>query len=76
MARTPTTTPAPATPSREDEVLIREIDEAVREDALYSFMRDHGMKVLGVITLGALIGIGLAGAISGWAAGAEHCITC
>jgi len=54
MARTPTTTPAPApaTPSHEDEVLIREIDEAVREDALYTFMRDHGMKVLGVITLG------------------------
>ena len=54
MARTPTTPPAqaPGTPSHEDEVLIREIDEAVREDALYSFMRDHGMKVLGVITLG------------------------
>ncbi|MFO6430066.1 tetratricopeptide repeat protein [Erythrobacter sp. W302b] len=57
MARTPTTTPAPATPSPEDEVLIREIDEAVREDALYSFMRDHGMKVLGVILLG-LAGLG------------------
>jgi hypothetical protein len=54
MARTPTITPAPApgTPSPEDEVLIREIDEAVREDALFTFMRDHGMKVLGVITLG------------------------
>lgn len=58
MARTPTTTPAsapapgPGTPSHEDEVLIREIDEAVREDALYTFLRDHGMKVLGVITLG------------------------
>ncbi|QDH35393.1 tetratricopeptide repeat protein [Porphyrobacter sp. YT40] len=50
MARTPTI-PTP-TPSAEDEVLIREIDEAVREDALYSFMRDHGMKVLGVILLG------------------------
>ena len=57
MARTPTTTPVPATPSREDEVLIREIDEAVREDALYSFMRDHGIKVLGVILLG-LAGLG------------------
>ncbi len=56
MARTPITIPAPAqapgTPSPEDEVLIREIDEAVREDALYSFMRDHGLKLLGVITLG------------------------
>ena len=57
MARTPTTTPAPAAPSREDEVLIREIDEAVREDALYTFMRDHGIKVLGVILLG-LAGLG------------------
>ncbi|WP_379921943.1 tetratricopeptide repeat protein [Erythrobacter sp. R86502] len=52
MARTPITTPAPATPSHEDDVLIREIDEAVREDALYSFMRDHGAKVLGAILLG------------------------
>lgn len=52
MARTPTTTPAPGTPSHEDDVLIREIDEAVREDALYQFMRDHGLKVLAVITLG------------------------
>lgn len=57
MARTPTTTPAPGTPSHEDEVLIREIDEAVREDALYQFMRNHGLKVLGVITLG-LVGLG------------------
>ncbi|NCP14108.1 MAG: tetratricopeptide repeat protein [Sphingomonadales bacterium] len=54
MARTPKTTLAPANakPSHEDEVLIREIDEAVREDALYSFMRDHGVKVLAVILLG------------------------
>lgn len=56
MARTPTIrtpgTPAPGTPSHEDEVLIREIDEAVREDALYQFMRDHGLKVLAVVTLG------------------------
>lgn len=52
MARTPTTTPAPGSPSHEDEVLIREIDEAVREDALYQFMRDHGLKVLGVVLLG------------------------
>lgn len=56
MARTPTTIPAPAqapgTPSHEDDVLIREIDEAVREDALFQFMRDHGLKVLGVVTLG------------------------
>jgi len=52
MARTPTTTPAPSAASHEDEVLIREIDEAVREDALYQFMRDHGVKVLGAVLLG------------------------
>ncbi len=52
MARTPTITPASPGPSHEDEVLIREIDEAVREDALYQFMRDHGLKVLGAIILG------------------------
>ena len=62
MARTPITiqapgAPAPGTPSHEDDVLIREIDEAVREDALYQFMRDHGLKVLGVITLG-IAGLG------------------
>lgn len=58
MARTPTTTlapapaPGPGTPSHEDGVLIREIDEAVREDALLQFLREHGLKVLGVVTLG------------------------
>lgn len=57
MARTPTTTPAIPDATREDEVLIREIDEAVREDELYSFLRDHGMKVLGVISLG-IAGLG------------------
>lgn len=50
MARTPTT-PDPAI-NPEDEVLIREIDEAVREDALLEFMRRHGWKVLGVVLLG------------------------
>lgn len=56
MARTPTT-PAPETPgpSREDEVLIREIDEAVREDAVLGFMRQYGLKVLGGITLGLAV---------------------
>lgn len=57
MARTPTTTPDGPTPSREDEVLIREIDEAVREDAVLTFLRDHGLKVLGVIGLG-IAGLG------------------
>jgi hypothetical protein len=52
MARTPTNTPAIPNPSHEDEVLIREIDEAVREDALYQFFRDHGMKVLAVVLAG------------------------
>jgi hypothetical protein len=57
MARIPTTSPDTAAPSREDEVLIREIDEAVREDALYAFMRDHGLKVLGgVLALVAALG--------------------
>ena len=59
MARIPTTTPDPAAPSREDEVLIREIDEAVREDAVLAFMRKHGLKVLGGVSLGVA-------ALGGW----------
>ncbi|KPF64861.1 tetratricopeptide repeat protein [Porphyrobacter sp. AAP60] len=51
MARIPTTTPATPNPSAEDEVLIREIDEAVREDAVFDFMRNHGVKVLGGIAV-------------------------
>lgn len=58
MARTPTTPAAPET-SREDEVLIRQIDEAVREDALYDFLKNHGVKVLGVILAGVA-------ALGGW----------
>jgi hypothetical protein len=54
MALTPTT-PGHST---EDEVLIREIDEAVREDALLTFLKDHGIKLLAAIL--ALIG-GLGG---------------
>lgn len=57
MARLPTTSPDTPGPSREDEVLIREIDEAVREDALLDFMRNHGLKVLGaVLALIAVLG--------------------
>ena len=57
MARTPITSPDTPAPSREDEVLIREIDEAVREDALLTFLRDHGVKVLGgVLALIAVLG--------------------
>lgn len=59
MARIPTPTTDPAAPSREDEVLIREIDEAVREDALMAFMRNHGVKVLGAVSLGVA-------ALGGW----------
>jgi hypothetical protein len=51
MARIPTTTPSANTASAEDEVLIREIDEAVREDALLTFLKDHGAKLLGAIVL-------------------------
>lgn len=57
MARTPITSPDTPAPSREDEVLIREIDEAVREDALLEFLRKHGIKVLGgVLALIAALG--------------------
>jgi hypothetical protein len=54
MALTPTT----PNPSNEDEVLIREIDEAVREDALYAFLKDHGVKLLGglIALIAALAG--------------------
>ena len=51
MARIPTTTPAIPNPSAEDEVLIREIDEAVREDAVLDFLRNHGIKVLGGVAV-------------------------
>lgn len=51
MARTPNITPAAPTASAEDDVLIREIDEAVREDAVLSFFKNHGAKVLGGLTL-------------------------
>lgn len=58
MARTPTTTSAASASSAEDDILIREIDEAVREDALAQFLRQHGLKVLGgiVVLLAALGG--------------------
>jgi hypothetical protein len=58
MALTPTTPPAAPTPSNEDEVLIREIDEAVREDALMGFLKDHGVKLLSgiVVLIGGLGG--------------------
>lgn len=51
MARTPTKTPPAPAASAEDDVLIREIDEAVREDAMLDFLINHGVKVLGGIVL-------------------------
>jgi hypothetical protein len=49
MARTPTTSsPTPVVPA-EDDILIREIDEAVRQDDALAFLRNHGIKLLGAI---------------------------
>lgn len=49
MARTPTTSPpSPAVPA-EDDILIREIDEAVRQDDALAFLRNHGGKLLAAI---------------------------
>jgi len=57
MARIPTSRPPAPTASAEDEVLIREIDEAVREDALLTFLREHGWKLLGgIVALIAALG--------------------
>jgi hypothetical protein len=57
MARTPTpSSPAPAA-ATEDEILIREIDEAVRQDDALEFLRNHGTKVLGGI-IALIAGLG------------------
>lgn len=58
MARNPTITPSAPDTSAQDDVLIREIDEAVREDAVVNFLQRHGVKLLAGI--GVLIA-GLAG---------------
>ncbi|MDC8755030.1 tetratricopeptide repeat protein [Erythrobacter sp. sf7] len=58
MARTPTTPSVPAEAPAEDDILIREIDEAVRQDDALEFLRNHGAKLLGAIIV--LIG-GLGG---------------
>jgi hypothetical protein len=59
MARTPTPSSdtTPAVPA-EDDILIREIDEAVRQDDALAFLRNHGAKVLGglVVLIGGLGG--------------------
>ncbi len=48
---------ADGAPSHEDEILIREIDEAVRQDDALNFAKKYGAAVLGVVTLG-LAGLG------------------
>ncbi|MEE4316694.1 MAG: tetratricopeptide repeat protein [Erythrobacter sp.] len=49
MARTPTpSSTTPAVPA-EDDILIREIDEAVRQDDALEFLRNHGVKLLSAI---------------------------
>lgn len=57
MARIPTTpSSTPAVPA-EDDILIREIDEAVRQDDALEFMRNHGTKLLGGI-IALIAGLG------------------
>jgi hypothetical protein len=57
MARNPITpSTTPAVPA-EDDILIREIDEAVRQDDALEFMRNHGVKLLGVI-IALIAGLG------------------
>ncbi|MEL7199228.1 MAG: tetratricopeptide repeat protein [Pseudomonadota bacterium] len=41
----------PATPSAEDEVIIREIDEAVRKDDATEFVQKYGLAIGGVIAV-------------------------
>jgi len=51
MARLPTTPSANPEIPAEDDILIREIDEAVRQDDALAFIRNHGGKVLGAIVV-------------------------
>lgn len=44
-------------PSHEDDVLIREIDEAVRQDDAVNFAKKYGPAILGVVVAG-LLGLG------------------
>lgn len=48
---------AQGVPSHEDEILIREIDEAVRQDDALNFAKKYGAVVLGAVLLG-LAGLG------------------
>ena len=57
MARIPTTPSSNPEVPAEDDILIREIDEAVRQDDALEFMRNHGTKLLGgIIALIAALG--------------------
>lgn len=54
MARTPTETTKDASkngPSREDEILMREIDEAVRQDDAKEFFQKYGVALGGTLAL-------------------------
>lgn len=55
MARTPTETPKnddqPGGPSREDEILMREIDEAVRQDDAKEFFQKYGVTLIGLLAV-------------------------
>ena len=50
-------TGADGAPSPEDDILIREIDEAVRQDDAVNFARKYGPAILGTIVAG-LVGLG------------------
>lgn len=54
----PNTPPTePAKPSAEDEVIIREIDEAVRKDDASQFVQKYGLAIGGVVAV-LLLGLG------------------
>lgn len=85
MASTPTNPGAsdkkqpPAKPSAEDEVFIREIDEAVRKDDTTEFLRKYGVGIASVL---AVVLVGLAGYLiwdsqveSGLEAGSEKLVS-
>ncbi|WP_086619406.1 tetratricopeptide repeat protein [Erythrobacter tepidarius] len=57
MARIPTTPSSPPAVPAEDDILIREIDEAVRQDDALEFLRNHGPKLLGGI-IALIAGLG------------------
>lgn len=57
MARNPITPSSSPEVPAEDDILIREIDEAVRQDDALEFMRNHGTKLLGGI-IALIAGLG------------------